>query len=219
MRISASTAMTGALVGSLAFTYVTDKPQKGDDLPEDSSAIVGGGLSAGSGSSGGVDANGNIIPDGNTGPLAELPEGWYTQDGKIYDNEGNVQGNSLFSSNDPKVDVDGTPMAQHDPTGQNQTSLPGFRGDQTPGIALNTKQLAQIRETNPNFKLGDTLYVAYNGKTVPVKYFDNAGSGANNYSSHLELSPAALDKLGIGYKANGTGVNTPKGGITVLNKT
>lgn len=169
--------------------------------------------------------NGNIGSNENTQgnppgdpPPAALPDGTYSKDGILYNVDGEVVGNHIASSADVKRDNDGTPgiTKAQDPSVSSRTSIGAAYNPSAPGIALNSKQLTQIRQTDPSFKLGDSVLLYYNGATTKATYFDNstdATHNANNYMSHVEVNGAAINTFRIQSGINS--VNT-KGSVMVV---
>ena len=153
--------------------------------------------------------NGNIGSNENTQgnppgdpPPAALPDGTYSKDGILYNVDEEVVGYITALSSDVKRDNDGTPgiTKDQDPSYSPYTSLGPAYNPSVPGIALNRKQLAQIRQTDPSFKLGDSVLLYYNGATTKAVYFDNstdATHNANNYRDHVEVNEPALKTFRI----------------------
>lgn len=168
--------------------------------------------------------NGNIGPDTysstdnieyRTPPAASLPDGWKVDEGTgdITDANGNVAYMAIDSNahlvgnkkNDASIDYDGGPEGKTDKTKnrKNETSLGASYDYREPGIALNQKQVAAIKKSDPAFKLGDKVGVLYNGRFQQAVYFDNASTDAkqaNNYWGHIELNPTAFRAFGVSTK-------------------
>tara|TARA_R110000868_G_scaffold54509_7_gene170297 strand:- start:1739 stop:2335 length:597 start_codon:yes stop_codon:yes gene_type:complete len=166
--------------------------------------------------------NGNIGPStdalqqGNDNHQHVLPTPAVLPDGYSIDPEtknilnanGDVVGNSVDSGGNVNIDFDGgyDPRGFGDRTRQNNTSLgKKLYNPDLPGVALCSKQIALIRQTDPNFKLGDKVGLMYNGQYQEAVFFDrgdDAQHQRNNYYGHMEINPQAATNFGIKFKSN-----------------
>ena len=139
-------------------------------------------------------------------------------DGNYYDKiTGEKYGPAVFNNNEPRrlkngsleqfptgLDEDGDGIRDAAHTRLPVCSLQQIKGERydssIPSIALSSKQVAAIRDTNPNFGLGDDVLVTANGKMVSMKFFDYADDAthtANNKLSHTEFNRAAYRAFGL----------------------
>lgn len=103
----------------------------------------------------------------------------------------------------------GQPLIGNDGNLTGQLSIGALNGDTTPFIALSNHQVRQIKKQNNSFKLGDYLVVERTdvpvnspNRYVTVKFADSSGGSRTN-RNRIELSPAALNSLGISYNYRG----------------
>jgi hypothetical protein len=184
-----------------------DYAKKGDNPMIDTSGVVyadGPGTEIGGG-------NVAIDYDGSPGvyKVVEDPNGKYLINGKRYSSVGYEELSNAQSSTGSgawvgvQTDSNGQPIigADGNLTPQLSYGTGRINGNQTPFVALSTDQYNAARRVNPNFKLGDKVYLTANGKTVEAIYADNAGKRDQNYA---EVSPAAASALGIDFNKRGT---------------
>ena len=215
-------------------------PQGGNSAA--SGGLVSGGGSASGGAGGGdsnypqVDTNGvkyadgpgstiigsgnaNVDFDGSPGAYKVVPDpnGKYVINGQTYSSVGYENLDNAGKNNNwygVQTDSNGQPIINADGTLNGTLSSGSMigKGDDTAFVALSNQQVSTIRQTNPNFKLGDEIIVTNpdTGTSIRAAYADNAGNSGMN---HTEVSPAAANALGVSYGKNSKGTSYANGNL------